>query len=72
MLQCILSKAPYSELSGNRYMEPDAQNIVSYTLLNVVYFPEVFRSLSSHHSSGQKIPAELLQKVIGGKAAVIL
>ncbi|XP_056017700.1 probable ATP-dependent RNA helicase DDX27 [Ostrea edulis] len=67
MLQCILSKAPYSELSGNRYMEPDAQNIVSYTLLNVVYFPEVFQSLSSHYSSGKKISTELLEKVIGAQ-----
>lgn len=66
-LQCILSKAPYSEMSGNRNMEPDAQKIVPYTLLNVIQIPEVFKSLSGHHSSGVEIPDEQLNSMIGGQ-----
>lgn len=66
-LQCILSKAPYSEMSGNRNMEPDAQKIVPYTLLNVIQIPEVFKSLSGHHSSGVEIPDEQLNLMIGGQ-----
>ncbi|XP_062589717.1 uncharacterized protein LOC134251342 [Saccostrea cucullata] len=64
VLQCVLSKAPYSELSGDRFMEPDAQYIVPYTLWNLVYCPEVFSSLSSHHATGEKIPTELLDRMI--------
>lgn len=66
-LQCILSKAPYSEMSGNRNMEPDAQKIVPYTLLNVIQIPEVFKSLSGHHSSGVEIPDEQLNSMIGAQ-----
>lgn len=66
-LQCILSRAPYSEMSGNRHMEPDAQKIVPYTLLNVIQIPEVFKSLSSHHSSGVEIPDEQLNSMIRGQ-----
>lgn len=48
-------------------MEPDAQKIVPYTLLNVIQIPEVFKSLSSHLSSGVEIPDEQLNSMIGGQ-----
>ncbi|XP_012942004.1 probable cytosolic oligopeptidase A [Aplysia californica] len=63
-LQQMLTKVPYSEISGQKNIEWDAVQVCSKFLKQWLTVPSVVRSLSGHHETGQAIPDDLLENTI--------
>jgi Zn-dependent oligopeptidase len=63
----ILTQAPYSSLAGAA-VDQDFVETPSQMLENWVWTVETLQLLSGHYQTGEKIPAEIAQKLIDGRA----
>merc|ERR1712012_307898 len=59
-LQQMLTAVPYSEISGQKNIEWDAVQVVAKFMKSWLTVPQVVRGLSSHYSTGEQIPTQLL------------
>lgn len=62
-LQHLLTKANYTDLAGLSNIEWDASQICGNVLINFLNDEKVLKKLSSHYSSGNPLPDDLLQNI---------
>ena len=66
-LHHLLSKVEEEFYSGFNNVEHDAIEIPSQLMENLVYEYDVLKKISAHVKTGEKIPDEMIQKIINGK-----
>lgn len=67
MVQHMLSANQYSELSGTSGVEWDALNVVPDFMSHWLYVPHVMTAMSSQWSTGEKMPASLLDSLVASR-----
>ncbi|KAK7480477.1 hypothetical protein BaRGS_00028294 [Batillaria attramentaria] len=63
-LQQLLTMVPYSELAGQKNVEWDAVQVCARFMQHWLMEPTFLRKLSSHYSTGEKLPDDLLTLVL--------
>lgn len=62
-LQHLLTQVNYSELAGLSNIEWDAVEICSHVMSHLLFESEVLKSISSHYSTEETIPVEMLNAI---------
>lgn len=63
-LQHLLTTVPHGEVSGLTNIEWDAVTMCQHFMANWVFVPSVLTELTSHHETGDSLPAEAITDVI--------
>jgi thimet oligopeptidase len=66
VLHHSLSRAPYASLSGTN-VEWDFVESPSQALEEWIWQPQVIEAISGHYKTGEKMPADMVQKIIAAR-----
>ena len=67
VIQTLLTKTPFTELSDYNSVECDAFGLSQKLFDRLLYVPEIMNLISAHKNTGEPMPTDMLNRLKHGK-----